>query len=70
VQRNTKVTANIDLRGNAPSAALHRFGIFEPQMATAAAGDDVARWRQCAVFGFKATKTVFAARIDIEYPDA
>ena len=65
-----KIAANIDLRGDAPGAALHRFGIFEPKMATAAASDDVARWRQLAVFGFKATKMIFAARINIEYPDA
>ena len=66
----SKVAANVDLRGNAPGAALHRFGIFEPKMATAAAGDDIARRRQFAMFGFKATKMIFATRINIEYPDA
>jgi hypothetical protein len=66
----SKVAANIDLRGDAPSAALHRFGKFKPKVATAAAGDDVSRRRQFAMFGFKATKMIFATRINIEYPDA
>jgi cytochrome c peroxidase len=39
----SKIAANIDVRGDAPGAALNRFGIFEPKMAATAAGDDFAR---------------------------
>jgi hypothetical protein len=66
----SKVAANIDVRGDAPGAALNRFGVFEPKMATATAGGDFARQRQFAMFGFKATKMIFAAWIDIEHPQA